>query len=217
MSEENIKTEETDNIDEAVEAETEESTEETIEEAVEEVAEETVEEISEEAVEENPQEGSEEEAPKKKKFGKKDKKDPKDEKIEELTDRVKRQLAEFENFRNRTEKEKSTMYEMGAKSIVEKILPVIDNFERGLEHAPEEGDPFADGMRMVYRQMLTELENAGVKPINAIGTDFDPNIHNAVMQVPSEELESGKVAQELQKGYMYRDTLVRPSMVAVVE
>jgi len=152
----------------------------------------------------------------KKLFGRKNKKDPKDDKIEELQDRVKRQLAEFENFRNRSEKEKSTMYAMGAKSVVEKILPIIDNFERGLEHAPEDGDPFADGMKMVYKQMITELEKVGVKPIEAVGTDFDPNIHNAVMQVESEEYESGKVAQELQKGYMYNDTLVRPSMVAVV-
>lgn len=157
-----------------------------------------------------------EEKPEKKMFGKKNKKDAKDEKIEELTDKVKRQLAEFENFRNRSEKEKASMYAMGAKSVVEKILPVIDNFERGLEHAPEDGDPFGDGMKMVYKQMLTELENIGVKPIDAVGTDFDPNIHNAVMQVESEEFESGKVAQELQKGYMYKDTLVRPSMVAVV-
>lgn len=177
------------------------------------------EEESSEASEENTPEETEEtsEEPKKKKFGKKDKKDPKDEKIEELTDRVKRQLAEFENFRNRTEKEKSSMYEMGVKSIIEKILPVIDNFERGLEHAPEEGDAFADGMRMVYKQMLTELDKVGVKEIDALGADFDPNIHNAVMQVASEEYESGKVAQVLQKGYMYRDTLVRPSMVAVAQ
>lgn len=157
------------------------------------------------------------EAEGKKLFGKKNKKDPKDEKIEELTDRVKRQLAEFENFRNRSEKEKSSMYEMGAKAIVEKILPVLDNFERGLEHAPEnEDDAFASGMKMVYKQMVTELENAGVKPIEAVGQPFDPNIHNAVMQVESEEYESGIVAQELQKGYMYRDSLVRPSMVSVV-
>ena len=217
MAEENIKAQETEETAETVEdvntaEEAEKSTEaeapegETEETAAESDAGET-EETSEEAVEE----------PKKKKFGKKDKKDPKDEKIEELTDRVKRQLAEFENFRNRTEKEKSSMYEMGAKSVVEKILPVIDNFERGLEHAPEEGDAFADGMRMVYKQMLTELDNIGVKAIEAVGSDFDPNIHNAVMQVESEEYESGKVAQELQKGYMYRDTLVRPSMVAVVQ
>lgn len=179
-------------------------------------AEEVVAEATEDATEEV-EEAAEGEEPKKKLFGKKNKKDPKDEKIEELTDKVKRQLAEFENFRNRSEKEKSSMYAMGAKSVVEKILPVIDNFERGLEHAPEDGDPFGDGMKMVYKQMITELETLGVKPIEAVGTDFDPNIHNAVMQVASEEFESGKVAQELQKGYMYKDTLVRPSMVAVVQ
>lgn len=179
-------------------------------------AEEVVAEATEDATEEV-EEAAEGEEPKKKLFGKKNKKDPKDEKIEELTDKVKRQLAEFENFRNRSEKEKSSMYAMGAKSVVEKILPVIDNFERGLEHAPEDGDPFGDGMKMVYKQMIAELETLGVKPIEAVGTDFDPNIHNAVMQVASEEFESGKVAQELQKGYMYKDTLVRPSMVAVVQ
>lgn len=208
MAEENIKAEE--NIDEALEENVEN------EEAKEDVSVEAEADIEEEAdTSEADSEDSEE--PKKKLFGKKDKKDPRDEKIEELTDKVKRQLAEFENFRHRSEKEKSSMYEMGAKSVVEKILPVIDNFERGLEHAPQEGDPFADGMRMVYKQMLTELENLGVKPIEAVGNDFDPNIHNAVMQVASDEYESGKVAQELQKGYMYRETLVRPSMVAVVE
>lgn len=208
MAEENIKAEE--NIDEALEENVEN------EEAKEDVSTEAEADIEEEAdTSEADSEDSEE--PKKKLFGKKDKKDPRDEKIEELTDKVKRQLAEFENFRHRSEKEKSSMYEMGAKSVVEKILPVIDNFERGLEHAPQEGDPFADGMRMVYKQMLTELENLGVKPIEAVGNDFDPNIHNAVMQVASDEYESGKVAQELQKGYMYRETLVRPSMVAVVE
>lgn len=208
MAEENIKAEE--NIDEALEenVENEEAREDVFTEAEEDI---------EEGADTSEADSEDSEEPKKKLFGKKDKKDPRDEKIEELTDKVKRQLAEFENFRHRSEKEKSSMYEMGAKSVVEKILPVIDNFERGLEHAPQEGDPFADGMRMVYKQMLTELENLGVKPIEAVGNDFDPNIHNAVMQVASDEYESGKVAQELQKGYMYRETLVRPSMVAVVE
>lgn len=156
---------------------------------------------------------------KKKLFGKKkEKKDKKDEQIEALTDRVKRQMAEFENFRKRTEKEKSSMYEMGAKSVVEKILPVIDNFERGLDTVPEDeaDSPFTEGMRMIYKQLMTELENIGVKPIEALGTEFNPDFHNAVMQVESEEYESGYVAQELQKGYMYRDTVVRHSMVAVV-
>lgn len=150
---------------------------------------------------------------------KKDKKDKKDEQIEELTDRVKRQLAEFENFRNRSEKEKASMYELGAKSVIEKILPVIDNFERGLDSIPE-GDkesPVATGMQMIYKQLLTEFENLGVKPIEAVGKEFDPNFHNAVMQTESDEYESGIVAQELQKGYMYRDSVVRHSMVSVVQ
>ena len=166
------------------------------------------------------QAGSEEveEAKEKKLFGKK-KKDKKDEKIEELTDRVKRQMAEFENFRKRTEKEKAGMYAVGAKDVIEKILPVVDNFERGLATVPEESkeDPFVDGMNKVYRQLLTELENLGVKPIEAVGKEFDPNFHNAVMQVENDELEPGTVAQELLKGYMYRDTVVRHSMVAVVQ
>ena len=154
-----------------------------------------------------------------KKQAKQDKKaDAAKEKIAELEDRVKRQLAEFENFRNRTEKEKQTMFEIGAKSVIEKILPVIDNFERGLATVPEDqqGDAFVEGMNKIYRQMMTELDNIGVKPIEAVGCEFDPNLHNAVMQVENEELESGTVAQELQKGYTYRDTVVRHSMVSVV-
>ncbi len=141
------------------------------------------------------------------------------EKIEQLEDRVMRQMAEFENFRKRTEREKQAMFETGARSVIEKILPVVDNFERGLKTVPEEGkeDPFVDGMNRVYKQLLTELENIGVKPIEAVGCEFDPNLHNAVMQVQSEEYESGVVAQELQKGYTYRDTVVRHSMVGVVE
>ena len=128
-------------------------------------------------------------------------------------------MAEFDNFRKRTEKEKSSMYEMGARSVVEKILPVIDNFERGLDTVPEDEkeSPFTEGMRMIYKQLMTELENIGVKPIEALGTEFNPDFHNAVMQVESEEYESGMVAQELQKGYMYRDSVVRHSMVAVVQ
>ncbi len=153
-----------------------------------------------------------------KKQEKKDKKEEQfKEQITQLEDKVKRQLAEFENFRNRTEKEKSAMFETGAKSVIEKILPVIDNFERGLATVPEEqkDDPFVDGMNRIYKQLVTELENIGVKPIEAVGCEFDPNLHNAVMQVESDEYESGVVAQELQKGYMYRDTVVRHSMVAV--
>ena len=148
----------------------------------------------------------------------KKKKDKKDEQIEELNDKLKRQMAEFDNFRKRTEKEKTQMYDIGAKSIIEKILPVIDNFERGLAAVPEEQreDAFVVGMDKVYRQMLTELDASGVKPIEAVGQEFDPNFHNAVMQVESEEYDSGVVAQELQKGYMYKDSVVRHSMVAVV-
>ena len=149
----------------------------------------------------------------------KKKKDPRDEKIEELTDRVKRQMAEFENFRKRTEKEKSSMYEMGARDIIERILPVIDNFERGLAVIPEDKkeDPIAEGMEKIYKQIQKVFEEAGVKPIEAAGKEFDPNFHNAVMQVENDELESGTVAQELQKGYMYKDSVVRHSMVSVVQ
>lgn len=154
---------------------------------------------------------------KKKHKDKKHKKDPRDEKIADLEDRVKRQMAEFENFRKRTDKEKSQMFDMGAKSVIEKILPVIDNFERGLSNIPEGSDEaFVSGMQMIYKQMTDELDKIGVKAIEAVGQPFDPNFHNAVMQTESEEYESGTVAQELQKGYMYHDTLVRPSMVSVV-
>ncbi len=151
-------------------------------------------------------------------FKKKEKTDKNKERIAELEDKVKRQLAEFENFRNRTEKEKAQMYDMGAKSVLEKILPVIDNFERGLATVPQEdaGGAFAEGMNMIYKQLLSELEKIGVTPIEAVGKEFDPNLHNAVMQMESEEYESGIVAQEMQKGYMYRDTVIRHSMVAVV-
>ncbi|MBE5847459.1 MAG: nucleotide exchange factor GrpE [Lachnospiraceae bacterium] len=164
-----------------------------------------------------PEEPEKEEPKAAKKKAKADKKaDKQKEKIEELEDRVKRQLAEFENFRKRTDKEKAQMFEVGAKSVVEKILPVVDNFERGLANAPE-GDPFVEGMNMIYKQLVSELDALGVKAIEAVGKEFDPTYHNAVMQVQSEEFESGIVAQELQKGYMYRDTVVRPSMVAVAE
>lgn len=155
-----------------------------------------------------------------KKQAKQDKKnDVYKEQIEQLEDRVKRQMAEFENFRKRTDKEKQAMFETGAKSVIEKLLPVVDNFERGLATVPEEQreDPFVDGMNRIYKQLLTELDNIGVKPIEAVGCEFDPNLHNAVMQVESEEYESGVVAQELQKGYTYRDAVVRHSMVAVVQ
>ncbi|MDE6914268.1 MAG: nucleotide exchange factor GrpE [Lachnospiraceae bacterium] len=178
--------------------------------------------------EENSQEGDapeENAAPDEKKGKKKsllgkDKKSNKlQEKVDELEDRVKRQMAEFDNFRKRSEKEKSAMFETGAKSVVEKILPVVDNFERGLAGLSEEEmkEPFAEGMNMVYKQLITELEKLEVKPIEAVGCEFNPELHNAVMQVASEEYESGIVAQELQKGYTYRDSVVRHSMVAVVE
>ena len=169
------------------------------------------------------EEASEEAEKKEKKSGKKkslfDKKDNKlQEKVDELEDRVKRQMAEFENFRKRTEKEKSAMFETGAKSVIEKMLPVVDNFERGLAALSEEEkkQPFAEGMNMVYKQLMTELEKLEVKPIETVGCEFNPDLHNAVMQVESEEFESGVIAQELQKGYTYRDTVVRYSMVAVV-
>ncbi len=189
------------------------------EEAVE--TEESTEETMEAAEEGTETEADEEEKAARKKglFGKKKEKDASAEKIAELEDRVKRQLAEFENFRNRTEKEKTAMFETGAKSVIEKILPVIDNFERGFAtvQPEDEGDAFVGGMRMVYKQLMTELESIGVKPIEAVGQEFDPNFHNAVMQVESEEYESGIVAAEFQKGYTYRDTVVRHSMVSVVQ
>lgn len=188
--------------------------------------EETVETVSEETEETVAEETSEKAEKEDKKASKKkvkaDKKaDAKEaaykEKIDELEDRVKRQMAEFENFRKRTEREKQAMFETGAKSVIEKILPVVDNFERGLASVSEEdkGSAFAEGMNMIYKQMMTELENIGVKPIEAVGTEFNPDLHNAVMQVESEEFESGVVAQELQKGYMYREGVVRHSMVSV--
>ncbi len=142
------------------------------------------------------------------------KKDKKQELIDDLNDRVKRQMAEFENFRKRTEKEKTQMYDMGAKSTLEKILPVVDNFERGLA-AAEEGDSFADGMKMIYKQLMTSLEDAGVKEIEAEGEEFDPNIHNAVMHVDDEELGENVVVEVLQKGYMYHDDVLRHAMVKV--
>lgn len=192
---------------------------ETVDEVVEETveatetdAEETVEtEANEESVK-----ASSEERPKKEGFFKK-KKDKKDEQIEELNDRVKRQMAEFDNFRKRTEKEKSQMFDMGAKTIIEKILPVVDNFERGFTTVDEadKDDAFVQGMSQVYKQLMKELEAVGVKPIEALGQEFNPDFHNAVMQVESDEYESGVIAQELMKGYMYKDSVVRHSMVAV--
>ena len=145
------------------------------------------------------------------------KKDKKDEQIEELTDRLKRTMAEFDNFRKRTEKEKSAMYEIGAKDIIEKILPVVDNFERGLGAVTEEQkeDSFVAGMEMIYKQIMTTLDSVGVKAIEAVGNEFDPDFHNAVMHVEDEEVGENIVVEEFQKGYTYRDTVVRHSMVKV--
>ena len=176
-------------------------------------AEET-EETSEEAGSEEAKEDAEKKTGKKL-FGKK--KDKKDEKIEELTDKLTRQMAEFDNFRKRTEKEKSQMYEVGAKDIIEKILPVVDNFERGLGSIPEEekNAPFVEGMEKIYKQLMTTLESVGVKPIEAVGQEFNPDFHNAVMHVEDEGLGENIIAEEFQKGYMYRESVVRHSMVKV--
>ena len=152
-----------------------------------------------------------------KKFWKKEKKDKNAELVEELTDRVKRQMAEFENFRKRSEKEKAGMFEMGAKSVIEQILPVIDNFERGLAAVPEDakGDPFIDGMEKIYRQLMDTMDKLNVKPIEAVGTEFNPDFHNAVMHVEDEEAGENVVVEEFQKGYLYKDQVVRHSMVKV--
>ena len=185
------------------------------------VAEETVEEEAdseaseEETLEETAEEGSEKGA--KGLFKRKPKKDKKDEQIEELKDKLTRQMAEFDNFRKRTEKEKSAMYEIGAKDIIEKILPVVDNFERGLGAVTEEQkeDSFVSGMEMIYKQIMTTLDSVGVKAIEAVGNEFDPDFHNAVMHVEDEEVGENIVVEEFQKGYTYRDTVVRHSMVKV--
>ncbi len=172
-------------------------------------------EASEEAAEQD-DEGDEKESGKSF-FGKKKKKDKKDEKIEELTDRLTRQMAEFDNFRKRTEREKSQMYEIGAKDVIDKILPVVDNFERGLGAVTEEEkeDPFVKGMEQIYKQLMTTLEGIGVKPIDAVGNEFDPDFHNAVMHVEDEEVGENIIVEDFQKGYMYHDSVVRHSMVKV--
>lgn len=176
-------------------------------------------EVSEEAegAEEAETEAGENAKEKKGFFKKKNKKDPRDEKIEVLTDKLTRQMAEFDNYRKRTEKEKSAMYEIGAKDIIEHILPVIDNFERGFQSLSEEQkkEPFADGMDKIYRQLMTTLEDLGVRAIEAVGQEFDPNFHNAVMHVEDEEAGENIVVEEFQKGYMYRESVVRHSMVKV--
>ncbi|WP_405374490.1 nucleotide exchange factor GrpE [Pseudobutyrivibrio sp.] len=189
------------------------STEEAVKEAVE-----NAEEMTEEAAPEAEVQEAEAKDDKDSKKGlkkKEKKKDKRDEQIEQLNDKVMRQMAEFENFRRRTEIEKSQMFATGAKSIVEKILPVVDNFERGLATVEEGADPFADGMLMIYKQLLTTLDEVGVKPIEAVGQEFNPDFHNAVMHVEDEEVGENIVVEEFQKGYMYNDTVVRHSMVKV--
>lgn len=212
MEEKDIKVEEELKEDEAIEEEVTETTEETSEE------------VETEEKEEAANESEGEDAEGKKLFGKKKDKAAKEieklkEEIASLKDIDLRRAAEWQNFRNRTEKEKTQMFETGAKSVIEKILPVVDNFERGLSAIPEDekGKPFADGMEMIYKQLMTELDKLEVKPIEALGVEFNPEFHNAVMQVESEEYDTGVIAQELQKGYTYRGQVVRHSMVAVVQ
>ena len=207
-------------MNEEVQAEDIENVETEVEETTE--AEETVEETEVEDTEEAEEESSEEAAEKKEKkkgFFNRDKKDKKDEKIEELNDRLMRQMAEFDNFRKRTEKEKSQMYTIGAADVIEKLLPVVDNFERGLAAMTEEekNTAFAQGVEMVYKQLMTTFDDLGVTPIEAVGVEFNPNFHNAVMQAPSEEYESGVVMQELQRGYVYKEKVIRYSMVIVAQ
>ena len=176
----------------------------------------SVEDAAAESVKEEKEETAQEEK-KDKKFWKKEKKDKHAELVEELTDKVKRQMAEFENFRKRSEKEKAGMFEMGAKSVIEQILPVIDNFERGLAAVPEESkaDPFVEGMEKIYRQFMDTMDKLNVKPIEAVGTEFNPDFHNAVMHVEDEEAGENVVVEEFQKGYLYKDQVVRHSMVKV--
>lgn len=201
--------------------------EETVETPVSDEVEDTTEELSEEADEgdlENEEASAEEDEAlqddkkdgkiKTPFFSKKKKENKYEQQIEELTDRLKRNMAEFDNFRKRTDKEKASMYIIGAKDIVEKILPVVDNFERGLAQAAE-GDAFADGMKMIYKQLMTTLNDLGVQQIEAVGKEFDPNFHNAVMHVEDESAEDNTVVEEFQKGYTYRGSVVRFSMVKV--
>ncbi|MBO6146125.1 MAG: nucleotide exchange factor GrpE [Lachnospiraceae bacterium] len=201
----------------------EEAVEETLEEAEKQKEQKEQKEQSGEVAEEDPAEVEEETGPEPVgEDGEQDeKKDPKDEKIAELNDKVVRQMAEFDNFRKRSEKEKHEMFASGEKAVIEAILPVVDNFERALGMAGadenKKADPFMEGMEKVYKQLMDELEKLGVKPIEALGADFDPNIHNAVMQEETEEYESGKVCKELQKGYMLNDSVVRHSMVSVAQ
>ncbi len=218
-SEEKVKEEVLENIMEELEEEAKEKAEKEPKEEPKEEAKESEAKEPEKENEEATQEPSKEQAEGKKKgvFSKKEKKNPLQDKVDELNDRVLRQMAEFENFRNRTDKEKAQQFEMGQSNVLSKLLPIVDNFERGLAAVPEEekDGAFADGMNKIYKQLITELENLGVTPIEAVGKEFDPNLHNAVMQVESSEYESGIVAQELQKGYMFHDTVLRHSMVGV--
>ena len=215
MAEENKMTQDAEEVKEEVPAEEAPDTE-SVEETCEAASEETEEEAGEPAEEETETaEESQEETQKKSIFGKKkDKKDKNDTKIEELTDRLQRTMAEFDNFRKRTEKEKASMYVIGAKEIIEKMLPVVDNFERGLANAPE-GDPFAEGIQMIYKQLMTTFDEMGVKVIETVGQQFDPNLHNAVMHVDDPEQEDNVIVEEFQKGYTYKDFVVRHSMVKV--
>lgn len=216
MADNKIDKDNIDKIEEVVEETTEDKTEEVTEDVTNEAENPEAEATENEAADEDNSQDSKE--GEKKGFFKKDKKkDKKDELIEELTDKYKRTFAEFDNFRKRSEKEKSAMYEVGAKDVIEKILPVVDNFERGFKAVSEEelATPFAEGMDKIYKQLLKTLEDLGVKEIEAEGNEFDPNLHNAVMHIEDEELGENVVAEVLQKGYMYRDSVVRHSMVKV--
>ena len=187
----------------------------TVEKTAGEAKDEAVEAVAEAAAEEQEKDG---EKDKKKPVKKKPKKDKRDEKIEELNDRLMRNLAEFENFRNRSEKEKSAMYDFGAKSVIEKILPIVDNLERGFDGLSDEEKetPFAKGIEAVYKQLMTAFDEMGVKPIEAVGQEFNPDFHNAVMHDEDDSDETNKVIEEFQKGYMYKDSVVRHSMVKVL-
>ena len=205
---------------EDIQLEAEETKETEVDTEVTEEAEETVEaETSEENTAEAEEDATEEQNVDEKKGLFKKKKDKRDEQIEELNDRIKRQMAEFDNFRKRTDKEKSQMFEMGASDVVTKILPVIDDLERGFAAMSEEDkdSSFAKGIEMVYKKLMATLSDMGVTKIEAVGKEFDPTYHNAVMQAPSDEYESGIVTQELQKGYMYKERIFRHSMVMVAE
>ena len=211
--------EETKQKDENLTSETEEETVEVTE--TEETTEEAVQGAETEGTEASEEDAETKEASSGHKFFKKKEKkedSKKDEQIAELNDKLMRTMAEFDNFRKRSEREKSQMFEVGAKSIVEKILPVIDNFERGLASVPEadKGGAFVQGMEQIYKQFMTSLESVGVKPIDAVGKEFDPNFHNAVMHAEDENFGENIVSEELQKGYMYKESVVRHSMVKVV-